>query len=197
MSVPRLRAEVGDLLGSGLALPLRPLLSGWLSSLFHTMVPTGYCKLQEERLALADLGPEAAPLHGGYRPELSHGEGRRLLERASRASATSPDPADGAFSETDPMLAERRLSAEETDGREDEDQDQDEGPGSGVHNMPKESALAMALQILVPFLLAGFGTVSAGMVLDVVQVSSAVRPALALAWSGTGPGQALDRGPEE
>ncbi|XP_030637587.1 solute carrier family 41 member 2 isoform X2 [Chanos chanos] len=33
----------------------------------------------------------------------------------------------------------------------------------------EESPLAMALQILVPFLLAGFGTVSAGMVLDVVQ----------------------------
>ncbi|XP_037016532.2 solute carrier family 41 member 2 [Artibeus jamaicensis] len=34
---------------------------------------------------------------------------------------------------------------------------------------PKESSGVMALQILVPFLLAGFGTVSAGMVLDVVQ----------------------------
>lgn len=36
--------------------------------------------------------------------------------------------------------------------------------------LPKESSGVMALQILVPFLLAGFGTVSAGMVLDVVQV---------------------------
>ncbi|XP_012590588.1 PREDICTED: solute carrier family 41 member 2 [Condylura cristata] len=35
--------------------------------------------------------------------------------------------------------------------------------------LPKESSGVMALQILVPFLLAGFGTVSAGMVLDVVQ----------------------------
>lgn len=35
---------------------------------------------------------------------------------------------------------------------------------------PKESSGVMALQILVPFLLAGFGTVSAGMVLDIVQV---------------------------
>ncbi|XP_032202419.1 solute carrier family 41 member 2 isoform X1 [Mustela erminea] len=34
---------------------------------------------------------------------------------------------------------------------------------------PKESSGVMALQILVPFLLAGFGTVSAGMVLDIVQ----------------------------
>ena len=38
------------------------------------------------------------------------------------------------------------------------------------HRAPKESSGVMALQILVPFLLAGFGTVSAGMVLDVVQV---------------------------
>ncbi|XP_059042713.1 solute carrier family 41 member 2 isoform X3 [Mustela nigripes] len=36
---------------------------------------------------------------------------------------------------------------------------------------PKESSGVMALQILVPFLLAGFGTVSAGMVLDIVQVN--------------------------
>ncbi|XP_023983127.1 solute carrier family 41 member 2 isoform X1 [Physeter macrocephalus] len=35
--------------------------------------------------------------------------------------------------------------------------------------IPKESSGVMALQILVPFLLAGFGTVSAGMVLDIVQ----------------------------
>lgn len=41
--------------------------------------------------------------------------------------------------------------------------------------LPKESSGIMALQILVPFLLAGFGTVSAGMVLDIVQVSSHVR----------------------
>ncbi|XP_025139390.1 solute carrier family 41 member 2 isoform X2 [Bubalus bubalis] len=37
--------------------------------------------------------------------------------------------------------------------------------------LPKESSGVMALQILVPFLLAGFGTVSAGMVLDIVQVN--------------------------
>ncbi|XP_036614725.1 solute carrier family 41 member 2 isoform X1 [Trichosurus vulpecula] len=41
--------------------------------------------------------------------------------------------------------------------------------GEGNHRLPKESSGTMALQILVPFLLAGFGTVSAGMVLDIVQ----------------------------
>ncbi|KAG8578325.1 hypothetical protein GDO81_010452 [Engystomops pustulosus] len=39
----------------------------------------------------------------------------------------------------------------------------------GSKKLPKESSFTMALQILVPFLLAGFGTVSAGMVLDIVQ----------------------------
>lgn len=36
---------------------------------------------------------------------------------------------------------------------------------------PKETMLTIALQVFVPFLIAGFGTVGAGLVLDVVQVS--------------------------
>lgn len=185
MSIPRLGGDVGEFLGSSLAahvsgagsgwstLPAKPLSSGWVSSLFHMMVPTGYSKLQEERLAMVDLGakPEAVPVHNGYRQEVSHVEGRRLLDRASRSSMTLSDSGDGAYSETEPMLTERRLSGEESDERDDEEEE--EGLRSDMHNMPKESPLAMALQILVPFLLAGFGTVSAGMVLDIVQVSSA------------------------
>lgn len=179
MSIPRLGGDVGEYLGSSLAvhvsgagsgwsaLSLKPLVSGWVSSLFHTMVPTGYSKLQEERLAMVDLGPEAVPVHNGYRQETSHVEARRLLDRASRSSVTLSD------SEAEPMLSERRLSADD-ETAEHEEEDEDEGLRSDLHNMPKESPLAMALQILVPFLLAGFGTVSAGMVLDVVQVSSAV-----------------------
>ncbi|XP_044041306.1 solute carrier family 41 member 2 isoform X3 [Siniperca chuatsi] len=134
-----------------------------------TMVPTGYTKLQEERLAMVDLGPksEAGSLQNCYRQETSHIEGRRLLDRASRSSVTLSDCGDGGYTETEPMLAERRLSGEEADAEEEEDEE--EGLGSAVQNMPKESPLAMALQILVPFLLAGFGTVSAGMVLDIVQ----------------------------
>lgn len=150
------------------ALSLKPVSSGWLASLFHTMVPTGYSKLQEERLAMADLGakPEAAesPPH--------HQNGYRHLERTSRSSVTLSDCGDGGYCETEPMLGERRASGDDVseDGGEDEG-DEERGSMSDGHNMPKESPLAMALQILVPFLLAGFGTVSAGMVLDVVQVS--------------------------
>lgn len=148
---------------------MKPVSSGRITSMFQTMVPTGYTKLQEERLAMVDLGakPEAASLQNGYRPETSHIEGRRVLDRASRSSLSMSDCGDGGYSETEPMLAERRLSGEEADGEEEEDEE--EGLRSDGQNMPKESPLAMALQILVPFLLAGFGTVSAGMVLDIVQ----------------------------
>lgn len=183
MSIQSLGGAIGESLGSSLtvrmsgagggwsALSLKPVSSGRIASLFHTMVPTGYTKLQDERLAMVDLGakPEAVLLQNGFRQETTHIEGRRLLDRASRSSVTLSDCGDGGFSETEPMLAERRLSGEEADAEEEEDEE--EGLVSDVQNMPKESPLAMALQILVPFLLAGFGTVSAGMVLDIVQVS--------------------------
>ncbi|XP_063010404.1 solute carrier family 41 member 2 isoform X2 [Melospiza melodia melodia] len=62
-------------------------------------------------------------------------------------------------SETDAMLQDDTLSS---DSNEDIIVE-------GSRKQPKESSSIMALQILVPFLLAGFGTVSAGMVLDIVQ----------------------------
>ncbi|XP_010629624.1 solute carrier family 41 member 2 isoform X1 [Fukomys damarensis] len=62
-------------------------------------------------------------------------------------------------SETTAMLQNEDLSSEA-----DEDVIVETSP-----KLPKESSGIMALQILVPFLLAGFGTVSAGMVLDIVQ----------------------------
>lgn len=47
------------------------------------------------------------------------------------------------------------------------------GTISEIHGqaMPSESVRALVIQILFPFLLSGFGTVLAGMLLDVVQVS--------------------------
>lgn len=48
---------------------------------------------------------------------------------------------------------------------------QDEPQNIQCQEMPSESIRAMVLQILFPFLLAGFGTVLAGMLLDVVQVN--------------------------
>ncbi|XP_007424417.1 solute carrier family 41 member 2 isoform X1 [Python bivittatus] len=63
-------------------------------------------------------------------------------------------------SEMDAMLQDNNLSS---------DSDEVTPIVEGNRKQPKESSSIMALQILVPFLLAGFGTVSAGMVLDVVQ----------------------------
>lgn len=168
---PSLTVRMSGAGGGWSALSLKPVSSSRIASLFQTMVPTGYSKLQEERLAMVDVGarPEAAQLQNGYRQETTHVEGRRLLDRASRSSVTLSDCGEGGYSETEPMLAERRFSGDEADAEEEENEE--EGLRSDVQNMPKESPLAMALQILVPFLLAGFGTVSAGMVLDIVQVS--------------------------
>lgn len=130
-------------------LSLRPV-----SSLLQTMVPPGYTALQEERLTMVELNsPKPEPHQNGF-----HREGRRLSERSG----------DGRYGEMEPMLPDGRLSGEEVD---EEEESEEEGQKPATQNMPKESPLAMALQILVPFLLAGFGTVSAGMVLDIVQVS--------------------------
>ncbi|KAK5876963.1 hypothetical protein CesoFtcFv8_026260 [Champsocephalus esox] len=185
MSLPGLGGPVGDSLGSSLtgrlsswsSLSLKPVSSGRIASVFQTMVPTGYTKLQDERLSMVDLSakPDVASLQNGYRQETTHVEGRRILDRASRSSVTLSDCGDGGYSETEPMLAERRLSGEEAGEEEEEEEDEEAGPGSVVHKMPKESLLAMALQILLPFLLAGFGTVCAGMVLDIVQHWEAFR----------------------
>lgn len=185
MSIQGLGGAIGESLGSSLtvrmsgaggawsALSLKPVSTGRIASMFQTMVPTGYTKLQEERLAMVDLGakPEASTLQNGYRQESTHVEGRRVTDRASRSSVTLSDSGDCGYSETQPMLADRRLSGEEAHEGEEEDEEEEEELRCDVQNMPKESPLAMALQILVPFLLAGFGTVSAGMVLDIVQVS--------------------------
>ncbi|KAM6895396.1 solute carrier family 41 member 2 [Xenentodon cancila] len=181
MSIQNLGGAFGDSLGSSLTVSMSGAGGWWsalsfksvpslrIASVFQTMVPTGYTRLQEERLAMGDLGvkPEASSLQNCYRQETSHIEGRRLLDRASRSSVTLSDCGDGNYSETEPMLAERKLSGEEA--KEDAEEHKEEGVGADVLNMPKESPLAMALQILLPFLLAGFGTVSAGMVLDIVQ----------------------------
>ncbi|KAM4614604.1 solute carrier family 41 member 2 [Polymixia lowei] len=186
MNIQALGGAIGESLGPSLTvrmsgagggwsgISLKPVSSGRVMSLFQTMVPTGYTKLQEERLAMADLGakPEAGPHQNGYRPETSHAEGRRHLDRAARSSVTL---SDCGYSETEPMLSEGRLSGEEADEEEEEEQEDEEGQRSVARNMPKESPLAMALQILLPFLLAGFGTVSAGMVLDIVQHWEAFR----------------------
>ena len=163
------------------------LSGGRVPSLLQTMVPAGYSALQEERLVMSELnGGGGSVGSSSAKPDLVlgnsyHRENRahRHLDRTPRSPLSAGDLGDGRFSETQPMLPNGELSGEEDgedvgDEEEEEDDDEEEvemeRPPMG-RNMPKESPLAMALQIVVPFLLAGFGTVSAGMVLDVVQVS--------------------------
>uniref|UniRef100_A0A8C1EF28 Solute carrier family 41 member n=1 Tax=Cyprinus carpio carpio TaxID=630221 RepID=A0A8C1EF28_CYPCA len=144
-------------INAGGAISFRPI-----PSLLQTMVPAGYTALQEERLAMVDLGmPKPDSLKNGFQREP-----RRHSDRSSRTSISLSDPGDGHYVETEPMLPDGRLSGEEAD---EEEESEAEGQQQATRNMPKESPLAMALQILVPFLLAGFGTVSAGVVLDIVQ----------------------------
>lgn len=69
------------------------------------------------------------------------------------------------FSESDPLL----LNAGTKLGNK--TISHDEPQNFHVQEMPSESIWAMVIQILVPFLLAGFGMVLAGMLLDLVQVS--------------------------
>uniref|UniRef100_A0A8C7I5M4 Solute carrier family 41 member n=1 Tax=Oncorhynchus kisutch TaxID=8019 RepID=A0A8C7I5M4_ONCKI len=162
---PSLVVRMSGATGGWSSLSLKPVPTGWIPSVFQTMVPTGYTKLQEERgLAMADLGPK--PDGNGYRPDPPHLEVRRHSDRVARTSVTLSDGGDMRYSETEPMLPEGTLSGEEGD---DEEKEEEESQRPPTRNMPKESPLAMALQIVVPFLLAGFGTVSAGMVLDIVQ----------------------------
>ena len=52
--------------------------------------------------------------------------------------------------------------------------DQEDELGATIideHSKEEETSFAIALQVLFPFLIAGFGTVSAGLLLDFVQVS--------------------------
>ncbi|MBN3282290.1 S41A2 protein, partial [Polyodon spathula] len=121
---------------------LKQIQSTRLTSFLQRMVSTGFVRIQEERLVMAEVTLQDG-LQTGFRSEPPHSESRRHSERGQRSPGYSEDR-DCHFSETDAMLPQER-------------------------KMPKESPLAMALQILLPFLLAGFGTVSAGMVLDIVQ----------------------------
>lgn len=67
-------------------------------------------------------------------------------------------------SELDPLLANDGLWLSSHD---------EEKMYTDAQSMPSESACNMLLQILAPFLLAGLGTVMAGMLLDIVQVNMA------------------------
>ncbi|EMP29883.1 Solute carrier family 41 member 2 [Chelonia mydas] len=148
-------------------------------NLLLSMVPIVYHKKQEERHKKVNGVWQDGLQHTGHNFNVrsdQHMEYHHFSEPAFHGSnghspsSCSPKYDDFASynycdgmdtSETDAILQDDNLSS---DGDEDAIVERS-------RKQPKESSSIMALQILVPFLLAGFGTVSAGMVLDIVQVN--------------------------
>ncbi|OBS76622.1 hypothetical protein A6R68_16923 [Neotoma lepida] len=142
------------------------------------MVPVIYQKSQEDRHKKANgiwqegLSGAAQTFSKRSEPHLDYHEfSEQAFHGSSGHAPASCSPkyddyagynyCDGReASETTAMLQDEDLSSEGDDVIVETNQ-----------KLPKESSGIMALQILVPFLLAGFGTVSAGMVLDIVQVN--------------------------
>lgn len=91
----------------------------------------------------------------------SRENGHQFIPETRRLDITS------SFSESDPLLHTAFYGTTFACGTISQDEPQNM-PGQ---EMPSESTRAMVIQILFPFLLAGFGTVLAGMLLDLVQVS--------------------------
>nr|XP_014436541.1 solute carrier family 41 member 2 isoform X3 [Pelodiscus sinensis] len=145
--------------------------------LLLSMVPIVYHKKQEERYKKVSGVRQDGLQHIGHNFNVisdQHMEYHHFSEPAFHGSnghnpsncspkyddLASYNYCDGMdTSETDAILQDDNLSS---------DADEDVIVERS-RKQPKESSSIMALQILVPFLLAGFGTVSAGMVLDIVQ----------------------------
>ncbi|XP_053888960.1 solute carrier family 41 member 2 [Malaclemys terrapin pileata] len=156
---------------------LNTIQSDKFLNLLLSMVPIVYHKKQEERHKKVNGVWQDGLQHTGHNFNVrsdQHTEYHHFSEPAFHGSnghspsSCSPKYDDFASynycdgmdtSETDAILQDDNLSS---DGDEDAIVERS-------RKQPKESSSIMALQILVPFLLAGFGTVSAGMVLDIVQ----------------------------
>ncbi|XP_035306581.1 solute carrier family 41 member 2 isoform X3 [Cricetulus griseus] len=157
-------------------LNLNTIQSDKFLNLLLSMVPVIYQKNQEDRHKKANgiwqdgLSVAAQTFSKRSEPHLDYHEFSEQAFHSSSGHAPascSPKYDDYASynycdgreaSETTAMLQDEDLSSEGDDVIVETNQ-----------KLPKESSGIMALQILVPFLLAGFGTVSAGMVLDIVQ----------------------------
>nr|XP_045009143.1 solute carrier family 41 member 2 isoform X2 [Jaculus jaculus] len=160
-------------------LNLNTIQSDKFLNLLLSMVPVMYQKTQEDRhqkangiwqdglsstaQTFSNRSEQHRDYHGSFSEQSFHGSSGHA---PSSCSPKYDDYANYNYcdgretSETTAMLQEEDLSSEG------DDVIVETNP-----KLPKESSGIMALQILVPFLLAGFGTVSAGMVLDIVQVN--------------------------
>ncbi|KAM4678188.1 solute carrier family 41 member 2 isoform 1-T2 [Discoglossus pictus] len=149
---------------------LNAIQSDKFLSLLLSMVPIVCHKGQDERLKkLSGMSPTANGFnirtdqhleYHHFSEPVFHGGGSHCSSICSTDyEFDTYDYCEGRdASETDAMLQDRRISS-----------DGEKETTEGNKKVPKESIFTMALQILLPFLLAGFGTVSAGMVLDIVQ----------------------------
>ncbi|XP_037539114.1 solute carrier family 41 member 2 [Nematolebias whitei] len=106
------------------------------------------------------------PLETHISPKPSLSQNSKSCEHSSSNGNFSPNTSlelqPQEFTETDVLLS-NELYAGSRSSRSMRAKGAEGSPGS------EESVCSMVLQILVPFLLAGFGTVSAGLLLDVVQ----------------------------
>ncbi|XP_013402641.2 solute carrier family 41 member 1-like [Lingula anatina] len=91
----------------------------------------------------------------------------RTASGNSLSNGSAPLEEEEIVSDTEPLLQQQhREASRKLEG------DFDDGPEFEFRSPPpetEETALTIALQVFVPYLIAGFGTVGAGLVLDVVQ----------------------------
>lgn len=158
-------------------LSLNTIQSDKFLNLLLSMVPVIYQKNQEDRHKKANGiwqdGLSAAAQTFSTRSE-QHMEYHSFSEPSFHGnSGHAPSGCSQRYDDyANYNYCDGRETSETTAMLQDEDISSDGDEDATVeanHKLPKESSGVMALQILVPFLLAGFGTVSAGMVLDVVQ----------------------------
>ncbi|XP_032692401.1 solute carrier family 41 member 2 isoform X1 [Lontra canadensis] len=166
--------------GGGLVdwtLRLNTIQSDKFLNLLLTMVPVIYQKNQEDRHKKANGvwqdGLSTAAQTFSNRSE-QHMEFHSFSEQPFHGnSGHTPASCSPKYDDyADYNYCDGRGTAEAASLLQNEDASSDGDEDAIVEanqKSPKESSGVMALQILVPFLLAGFGTVSAGMVLDIVQ----------------------------
>lgn len=158
-------------------LRLHTVQSDKFLNLLLSMVPVIYQKNQEDRHkktnGIWQDGLSTAAQTFSTRPE-QHMEYHSFSEQSFHGNnGHTPSGCSPVYDDyANYNYCDERETSETTAMLQDEDTASDGDEDAVVEanqKLPKESSGVMALQILVPFLLAGFGTVSAGMVLDVVQ----------------------------
>lgn len=158
-------------------LSLNTIQSDKFLNLLLSMVPVIYQKNQEERHKKANgvwqdgLSTAVQTFNNRSEQHMDyHSFSEQPFHGSNRHTSPSCNPKYDDYANYN--YCDAREVSETTAMLQDEDLSSDGDKDVIVETnqkLPKESSGIMALQILLPFLLAGFGTVSAGMVLDIVQ----------------------------